>query len=206
MTSQYLKKQKEEKKPRFTKQELSQFSQSQYEDIIGKIRKEGIFTTGEKEIKKKETQQTQNQNEQINPLNETEQQKRIAKLMSTFKVKDERDQQTIDQQNKIRSIMNNAFQGDNYEISFSMTEVDDIQELENNQWECSISIKVTLLNKNTNVVHENIGSGSFVHVDKDVGLKEAEKIAKINALYRTLQLFGIATGEFHEHFRSFIVD
>ena len=65
MTSQYLKKQKEEKKPRFTKQELSQFSQSQYEDIIGKIRKEGIFTTGEKEIKKKETQQTQNQNEQI---------------------------------------------------------------------------------------------------------------------------------------------
>ena len=207
MTSQHHKKIQQEKKPRFTKQELSQFSQSQYEDIIGKIRKDGIFTTGEKEIKKKQTQQSQtNQNDQINPITETDQQKRISKLMSTFKVKDERDQQTIDEQNKIRSIMNNAFNGDNYEISFSMTEVDDIQELENNQWECSISIKVSLLNKVTNVIHENIGSGCSINSDKDIGLKEAEKIAKINALYRTLQLFGISTAEFQEHFRPFLVD
>ena len=206
-TTNNQKKNQQEKKPRFTKQALSQFSQSQYEDIIGKIRKDGVFTTGEKEIKKKENEDSQfSQLDQIMPLNQDDHEKRVQKLLSQFKVKEERDQQTIDQQNKIRSIMNTAFHGDNYEISFSMTEVDDLQEIENNQWECAISIKVTLLNKNTNVIHENIGCGFCVHVNKDTGLKEAEKMAKINGLYRTLQLFGISTAEFQEHFRPFIVD
>ena len=51
LLTQHHKKIQQEKKPRFTKQELSQFSQTQVDDIIGKIRKEGKFTIGEKEIK-----------------------------------------------------------------------------------------------------------------------------------------------------------
>ena len=207
MTSQYLKKKnQEEKKPRFTRQELSQFSQTQVEDIIGKIRKDGRFTTGEKEIKKKESQEdVLDYIDQITPSIENDTEKRISKLLSGLKVEQTKDQKVIDQQNKIRAIMNKAFNGENYEISFSMTEVDDLQEI-NDQWECAISIKVTLINKNTNTVHENIGCGHSVNKNKDEGLKEAEKSAKINALYRTLQLFGISTSDFQTHFRPFITD
>ena len=43
---------KEEKKPRFSYSKLSTFTQTQLEEtIIDKIKKEGVFTEGEKEIK-----------------------------------------------------------------------------------------------------------------------------------------------------------
>ncbi|GAB1225061.1 hypothetical protein ENUP19_0240G0071 [Entamoeba nuttalli] len=198
-----MKRNEESKPKRFTQNEISEFSQSQVIDIISRARKsEGRFTQGEKEIKKNESPK---EGVIINPERINSEELRVKNLMDKFKTTDEDVQSIVDEQNKLRSIMSKAFHGENYEIVFNMTSIDYIEEFDG-QWECCVSIKVSLKNTKTGVVHENIGSASNKGVEQETVLKDCEKMAKINGLYRSLQLFGISTTEFYQQYRSLLLD
>ncbi|EDR28998.1 hypothetical protein EDI_004480 [Entamoeba dispar SAW760] len=194
----------EERKPkRFTQSELSEFSQSQVIDIVSRVRKsEGKFTQGEKEIKKNESQK---EGIIIDPERISSEELRVKNLMDKFKTTDVNVQSIVDEQNKLRSIMSKAFHGENYEIIFNMTNIDYMEEIDG-QWECCVSVKVSVKNTKTGVIHENIGSASDKGIDQEVVLKDCEKKAKVNGLYRSLQLFGISTSDFYQQYRSLLLD
>ncbi|ELP93588.1 hypothetical protein EIN_063030 [Entamoeba invadens IP1] len=130
---------------------------------------------------------------------------RIQKLLSNFPTKKEEDKEVTEEQNKIRAILKRAFNGQDYDLTFSKTEID-FMDTKDNAYECCVSVKVRLLLKESGVFHENYGSYCGVGDSEATALKLCQRKAKINGLFRTLQLFNVTTTEFHNQFRTIITE
>ncbi|KAL7715859.1 Uncharacterized protein QTN25_006558 [Entamoeba marina] len=128
--------------------------------------------------------------------------KRINALIESTSTKQNTSNSATNESNKIRNILNSALREDNWDLTFMETTVDCMEELPDGTFDYCVSVRVRLLCKSSGVTHDNIGTGIGTGTNADEILKQCSSDAKINGIYRALQLFGITTGEYEEQYRG----